>query len=104
MDHVKEEQNNIYYITVRLLERATRNNEIGLVSYFLGIFHVPGWLVSSASDLWKVVHGLRIQQVCLVNAFSIPRFQSLDLDFSPEFVRVRVFSDCCFFLLVSRYV
>ena len=31
--------------------------------------------------LSKVVHGLRIQQVCLVNAFSIPRFQSLDLVF-----------------------
>ena len=27
------------------------------------------------------MHGLRIQQVCLVNAFSIPRFQSLDLVF-----------------------
>ena len=27
------------------------------------------------------MHGLRIQQSCLVNAFSIPRFQSLDLDF-----------------------
>ena len=79
MDHVKEEQNNIYYITMRQLERAMWNNEIGLVSYFvlfLGIFHVPGWLVSSASDFVKVVHGLRIQQVCLVNAFSIPRFQS----------------------------
>ena len=52
MDHVKEEQNNIYYITVRLLERATWNNEMGLVSYFnfLVFFHVPGWLVSSASD------------------------------------------------------
>ena len=35
MDHVKEEQNNIYYITVRLLERATWNNEMGLVSYFI---------------------------------------------------------------------
>ena len=34
MDHVKVEQNNIYYITVRQLERATWNNEIGLVSYF----------------------------------------------------------------------
>ena len=45
--------------------------------------------------LWKVVHGLRIQQLCLVNAFSIPRFQSLDLDFS-EFVSVRVLFDCCF--------
>ena len=35
MDHVKEEQNNIYYITVRLQERATWNNVIGLVSYFI---------------------------------------------------------------------
>ena len=35
MDHVKEEQNNIYYYTVRQLERATWNNEIGLVSYFV---------------------------------------------------------------------
>ena len=42
------------------------------------------------------MHGLRIQQMCLVNAFSIPRFLSLDLDFSSVFVRVRVFSDCCF--------
>ena len=52
MDRVKEGQNNIYYITVRLKERATWNNEIGLVSYFIGwyIFHVPGWLVSSAPD------------------------------------------------------
>ena len=46
MDHVKEEQNNIYYITVRLLERATWNNEIGLVSYyiFFGYISRP-WLV-----------------------------------------------------------
>ena len=35
MDHVKEEQNNIYYITVRQLVCATWNNEIGLVSYFV---------------------------------------------------------------------
>ena len=35
MDHVKEEQNNIYHITVRQLERATWNDEIGLVSYFV---------------------------------------------------------------------
>ena len=42
MDHVKEEQNNIYYITVRQLERATWNNEIGLVSYFVFIF----WYIS----------------------------------------------------------
>ena len=42
------------------------------------------------------MHGLRIQQLCLVNAFSIPRFQSLDLDFSSEFVSVRVFFECCF--------
>ena len=38
MDHVKEEQNNIYYITVRQLERAMWNNEIGLVSYFVLFF------------------------------------------------------------------
>ena len=38
MDHVKEEQNNIYYITVRQLERETWNNEIGLVSYFVLFF------------------------------------------------------------------
>ena len=45
MDLEKEEQNNIYYITVRQLERATWKNEIGLVSYFVlffGIFHVSG--------------------------------------------------------------
>ena len=35
MNRVKEGQNNIYYITVRLMERATWNNEIGLVSYFI---------------------------------------------------------------------
>ena len=40
MDHVKEEQNNIYYITVRQLERAMWNNEIGLVSYFVLFFWV----------------------------------------------------------------
>ena len=59
------------------------NDEIGLCLILLfGKFHVPGWLVSSAPDsLWKVVHGLRMQQSCLVNAFSVPRFQSLDLDF-----------------------
>ena len=51
MDRVKEGQNNIYYITVRLKERATWNNEIGLVLYyFFGIFHVPGWLMSSDPD------------------------------------------------------
>ena len=38
MDHVKEEQNNIYYITVRQLERAMWNNEIGLMSYFVLFF------------------------------------------------------------------
>ena len=42
------------------------------------------------------MHGLRIQQLCLVNAFSIPRFQSLDLDFFSEFVSVRVLFECCF--------
>ena len=35
MDRAKEGQNNIYYNTVRLKERATWNNEIGLVSYFI---------------------------------------------------------------------
>ena len=40
MDLEKEEQNNIYYITVRQLERATWNNEIGLVSYFVLFFLV----------------------------------------------------------------
>ena len=35
MDLEKEEQNNICYITVRQLERAMWNNEIGLVSYFV---------------------------------------------------------------------
>ena len=46
MDHVKEEQNNIYYITVRQLERATWNNEIGLVSYFIFLVYLTslvGW-------------------------------------------------------------
>ena len=38
MDHVKEEQNNIYYIIVRQLERATWNNEIRLMSYFVLFF------------------------------------------------------------------
>ena len=45
MDHVKEEQNNIYYITVRLKERATWNNEIGLVSYFIVWYISRPWLV-----------------------------------------------------------
>ena len=45
MDHVKEEQNNIYYITVRQLERATWNNEIGLVSYFIVWYISRPWLV-----------------------------------------------------------
>ena len=83
MNRVKEGQNNIYYITVRLMVRATWNNEIGLVSYFIVWYISRPWLVvSSAPDsLWKVVHGLRIQQLCLLNAFSIPRFQSLDLNF-----------------------
>ena len=41
-----------YYITVRLKERATWKNEIGLrvLILLIGIFHVPGWLVSSALD------------------------------------------------------
>ena len=46
------------------------------------------------------MHGLRIQQSCLVNALSIPRFQSLDLDFS-EFVSVRVFFECGFSACLS---
>ena len=33
------------------------------------------WLVSSTLDFVKVVHGLRIQQVCLVNANMTPGFQ-----------------------------
>ena len=47
MDLVKEEQNNIYYITVGQLERATWNNEIGLVSYFVLFFGYISrpWLV-----------------------------------------------------------
>ena len=60
--------------------------------------------MSSAPDsLWKVVHELRIQQLCLVNAFSIPRFQSLDLDFFLNSL-VCEFSLNVVFLLVSRYV
>ena len=82
MDRVKEGQNNIYYFTVRLKERATWNNEIGLVSYFLVWYISRPWLVGEqCSGLCTVVLGLRTQQPCLVNAFSIPRFQSLDLDF-----------------------
>ena len=50
MDHVKEGQNNIYYIPVRLKERATWNNEIGLVSYFIVWYISRLWLVSSAPD------------------------------------------------------
>ena len=87
MDRVMEGQNNIHYITVRLKERATWNNEIGLVSHFVCDISRP-WLVGEqCSGLCTVVLGLRTQQPCLVNAFSIPRFQSLDLDFS-EFVSV----------------
>ena len=72
MDHVKEEQNNIYYITVRLKERATWNNEDtdSCLILLFGIFHAP-WLVGEQllRTLWKVVHGLRIQQVCLGECF-----------------------------------
>ena len=45
MDRVKEGQNNIYYITVRLKERATWNNEIGLVSYCIVWYISRPWLV-----------------------------------------------------------
>ena len=45
MDRVKEEQNNIYYITVRLMERATWNNEKKLVSYFIVWYISRSWLV-----------------------------------------------------------
>ena len=45
MNRVKEGQNNIYYITVRLMERATWNNEIGLVSYFIVWYISRLWLV-----------------------------------------------------------
>ena len=99
MDLVKEEQNNIYYITVRQLERATWNNEIGLVSYFVlffGIFHVPGWLVSSASDLVEgrawTAHTASVSREC----FQYSSLSVFGPCFSSEFVRVRVFSDCCF--------
>ena len=99
MDHVKEEQNNIYYITVRQLERATWNNEIGLVSYFVlffGIFHVLGWLVSSASDFVEgrawTAHTASVSREC----FQYSSLSVLGHSFSSEFVRVRVFSDCCF--------
>ena len=46
MDRVKEGQNNSYYITVRLKDRATWNNEIGLVSYFIVWFFPRPWLVN----------------------------------------------------------
>ena len=44
MNRVKEGQNNIYYITVRLKERATWNNEIGLVSYFIVWYISRPWV------------------------------------------------------------
>ena len=45
MNRVKEEQNNIYYVTETLKERATWNNEIGLVSYFIVWYISRPWLV-----------------------------------------------------------
>ena len=57
MDYVKEEQNNIYYITVRLKERATWSNEIGLVSYFIVWFFSRPWLVGEQCSGLSVEDG-----------------------------------------------
>ena len=99
MDHVKEEQNNIYYITVRQLERAMWNNEIGLVSYFVLFFGYISrpWLAGEQcfglceGRAWTA-HTASVSREC----FQYSSLSVLGHSFSSEFVRVRVFSDCCF--------
>ena len=45
MDRVKEQQNNIYYITVRLKNVQRGIIEIGLVSYFIVWYISRPWLI-----------------------------------------------------------
>ena len=64
MDRVKEGQNNIYYITVRLKERATWNNEIGLVSYFIVWYISRPWLVGEQCSRAWTAHTAIVSREC----------------------------------------
>ena len=104
MDRVKEGQNNIYYITVRLKERATWNNEIGLVSYFIVWYISRPWLVGEqCSGLCEgrawTAHTAVVSRGCF-------QYSSLLVSGSRFFLNSLVCESSLnvVFLLVSRYV
>ena len=98
MNRVKEGQNNIYYITVRLMERATWNNELGLVSYFIVWYISRPWLVGEqCSGLFVegrawTAHTAVVSRECF-------QYSSLSVSGSRFFLNSLVcefFFECCF--------